>query len=40
MQTTYRVKADELTEDFLEALKTTYRDQERQRFREPRRGSP
>jgi antitoxin YefM len=28
MQSTYRVKADELTEDFLQALKATYRDRE------------
>ena len=28
MQSTYRVKADELTEDFVEALKTTYGDRE------------
>ncbi len=28
MQSTYRVKADELTHDFLEALKAAYRDRE------------
>jgi antitoxin YefM len=28
MQSTYRVKADELTSDFLKALKYTYRDKE------------
>ena len=28
MQTTYRVHADELTDDFLQALKVTYKDRE------------
>lgn len=28
MQTTYRVRAEELTSDFVEALKVTYKDKE------------
>jgi antitoxin YefM len=28
MQTTYRVRADELTDDFVQALKVTYKDRE------------
>ena len=28
MQSTYRVRADELTDDFLKALKVTYKDRE------------
>lgn len=28
MQTTYRVRADELTSDFVKALKVTYKDKE------------
>jgi hypothetical protein len=28
MQTTYRVHADELTDDFLQALKVAYKDRE------------
>jgi antitoxin YefM len=28
MQTTYRVRADELSDDFVQALKVTYKDRE------------